>query len=399
MFKLGKLAIGITSTVLYLGITSFLTDVSTEAMLALLPAYLLMVLKIAPELVGVIEGIAESATAFLRLFSGALADIKGKRKLITTAGYALSNAVKPLMGLAYTWDSVLTIRVLDRVGKGIRTPPRDSMIADASVEGKVGRAFGVHRTLDQLGAVIGPLVAFALLPFLGYSGVFFSIAIPGGLAVLVIALFVKEPPMSAKLSRERLVKGFSKLFKGSFAYYMASVAAYSLASFSFIFVIYRASELAGLDPSTTVLLYALIQAFHVASGIPAGELFDRVGGVKAVAISYLTLTLCYLMLSLKLPALMVFLALAVYGLHKGFIETTQRAIIPSLVDPRYKSSAYGLYNTMVGAAILPSNILAGFLYSAFGGWAVFIFGTISSLLATALLLPITRRKASTSITA
>ena len=377
---------------LYLGLTSFLTDISSEAMLSLLPAYLLIVLGITPELVGLIEGIAESATSFLRLFSGALADIKGRRKLITTVGYALSNAVKPLMGLAYTWDSVLAIRVLDRVGKGIRTPPRDSMIADASVEGKVGRAFGVHRTLDQLGAVAGPLIAFALLPFLGYSGVFFSIAIPGGLAVLVLVFLVREPPMRVKPSKERFVKGFLGLFKGPFAFYMTSVAAYSLASFSFVFVVYRASELAGVDPSVTVLLYALIQVFHVVSGIPAGELFDRVGGVKAVVISYLTLTLCYSMLSHKLPALVAFLALAIYGLHKGFIETTQRAIIPSLVDPRYKSSAYGLYNTMVGAAILPSNILAGFLYSAFGGWAVFIFGTAASLLAAVLLLPIARQR-------
>lgn len=392
VFKLKKLAAGIPPTVLYLGMTSLLTDVSSEAMLALLPAYMFVVLNITPELVGLIEGVAESATSFLKLFSGALADIKGRRKLMAAAGYALSNSVKPLMGLAFSWDSVLAIRTLDRVGKGIRTPPRDAIIADASVEGRVGRAFGVHRSLDQLGAVIGPLVAFALLPFLGFSGVFLFTAVPGGLAVLVLAAFVKEPPARVLREKASYLRGLLKLFKGSFGFYMSSVLAYSLASFSFAFIIYRVSELTGVDPSTTALLYALIQVFHVLSGIPAGELFDRFGGLKAVALSYLMLMLAYLLLIYEVPLVIALLALATYGLHKGFVETTQRAIVPSLVDPAFKGSAYGLYNMMVGAAILPANLAAGFLYSSFGGWSIFAFGVVASLASLALLVPVARQR-------
>src|SRR5512137_1140030 len=169
MEKKEKILLGISTNILFLGLVSFFTDISTELVVAVLPTFLVLSLGATPEIVGAIEGAAESLTSFLRLISGAISDKTGKRKTLTVAGYGLSNFVKPLMGFVTSWPQVLILRMGDRVGKGIRTPPRDSIIADSTAEAKMGRAFGIHRTLDQLGAVVGPFLAFLLLIPLGYG--------------------------------------------------------------------------------------------------------------------------------------------------------------------------------------------------------------------------------------
>jgi Major Facilitator Superfamily. len=157
----------VTANVLFLGVVSFFTDISTEIVVAVLPTFLVLQLGSTPEIVGTIEGIAESTTSFLKLASGTISDRMGKRKSLVVIGYSISNVVKPLMGFSSSWAHVLGLRSADRVGKGLRTPPRDAIISDSAMEDRIGRAFGVHRTLDQLGAIVGPVIAFLLLVPIG----------------------------------------------------------------------------------------------------------------------------------------------------------------------------------------------------------------------------------------
>jgi hypothetical protein len=218
-----RLVLGISSNILFLGMVSFFTDISSELIAAVLPAFLFVTLGTSPEIIGTIEGAAESLTSFLKLASGVAADRTGNRKQLTVAGYSLSNFVKPLMGLVSSWPQVLALRMGDRIGKGIRTPPRDAMIADSTEECKMGAAFGVHRTLDQLGAVVGPLLAFALLAPLGFGGIFLLTIIPGSMAVAILFILVKEPKRRECTTKVTL-KGAKRIMDRAFSMYIGSAA-------------------------------------------------------------------------------------------------------------------------------------------------------------------------------
>jgi len=388
-----RLILGVSSNILFLGVVSFFTDVSTELIAAVLPAFLFVTLGTTPEIIGTIEGAAESLTSFLKLVAGVVADKTGNRKRLTIAGYSLSNFVKPLMGFVSSWPQVMALRMADRIGKGIRTPPRDAIIADCAEESKMGKAFGIHRTLDQLGAVVGPLLAFALLSPLGFEGMFLFTIIPGSIAVAVLFIFVKEPERRQSPNKTTL-KGASKIMNTTFSMYIGSATLYAVAAISYSFILLRGIEM-GLPTEYTVLVYAGIQVCHVIAGYPAGVISDRLGRVKAVQIGYALLFISFLTISLAPSTHIFVVGAALFGLHQGVVETSQRAIIPSLVPSEYKGTAYGVYNTAIGIVTLPTNLAAGFIFSALGSAATFGYGAAFAVVGSAAMA-LTQRRISKS---
>jgi len=374
-----KVLLGVSSNILLLGVVSFFTDISTELIMSVLPTFLVISLGASPEIVGTIEGIAESTTSFLRLISGAIADRTRKRKRLTVIGYAISNIIKPIMGFATSWWDVLALRIGDRIGKGLRTAPRDAMIADSS-DSRIGRSFGIHRTLDQLGAVVGPVLAFLLLIPLGYGGIFLFTAIPGAIAIAILVIFVKEPPSKTKPNKA-ILKNARAIMNRSFSMYIVSATLYAASAISYAFILLRAIEV-GIPAEMTALVYALIQIFHVFSGVPAGEISDRFGRIRAVQAGYLLLLAAFATIAFSTEPWTFLFGVILFGMHQGTIETSQRAVIPSLTKEEFKGTAYGVYNMAVGAVALPTNIAAGFIYASLGSQYAFLYGSILALFAS-----------------
>jgi MFS family permease len=307
---------------------------------------------------------------------------------LVVLGYGLSNAMKPLIAFATTWPQVLLLRVSDRVGKGIRTPPRDAIIADSTEEKVMGRAFGIHRTLDQLGAIVGPVLAFLLLIPLGYYWIFLFTAIPGVIAVSVLLKYVKEPPSKQSATKFTL-KGARGLLKGAFSMYLGSATLYSIAAFSYALVLLRGVNV-GIPPIFSPLIYAGIQVFHVLVSLPAGHLSDRFGRVRAIQLGYLLLFASFIVIALSSSPWMLILGAFLFGANQGVVETTQRAIVPSMVPAEFKGTAYGLYNMMIGIVTLPTNLVAGFLFQIDNSYA-FYYGAFFAILA-ALAMVVTQRR-------
>lgn len=383
MAQQGWRILGISSNIIFLGIVSFFTDISTEMVVAILPTFLVLNLGATPEIVGLIEGAAESLTAFIRLISGRLSDLTGKRKGLTTLGYSLSNAVKPLMGLVASWPQVMALRMGDRVGKGLRTPPRDAIIADSSEERHMGKSFGLHRTLDQLGAIVGPILAFLLLVPLGYNGIFILTIIPGVLAILVLLLFVKEPPKRVQGNNVTLHNA-REVMNRKFLFYIGSATLYAVSSISYAFILLRAIEI-GIPQEYSPLVYAAIQISHVATSLPAGEISDRFGRVKAVQLGYASLVLSFIIIATTSVPQVLMLGVVLFGINQGIVETSQRAIVPSLVPKDLKGTAYGVYNTAIGAVTFPTNLIAGFVFMTYGSAYAFIYGAAFGILASVMM--------------
>jgi MFS family permease len=378
-----KTLMGISTNILILGVVSFFTDIGSELVLAILPTYLVIMLGATPIIVGSIEGAAESITSFLKLVSGALADKTGKRKGLTVLGYGLSNAVKPLLGFASNWEGVLFLRMADRVGKGIRTPPRDAIIADSSEGGKMGRSFGMHRTLDQLGAVVGPLLAFVLLAPLGYEGLFLFTAIPGTIAVIILVVMVKDPLQRSGVTKYSF-KDTKKIMDRKYTLYLSSATLYSISAFTYALILLRALEL-GLPVIFIPLVYAAMQICHVVVSYPAGFFSDRFGRVRGVQVGYFALFLSFVFLALSVNIWLLLIGALLFGAHQGIVETNQRAMIPSLVPENLKGTAYGIYYTAIGLTNFPTNLIAALLFTISYTYA-FTYGAVFALMASFLMI-------------
>ncbi|MGI0037043.1 MAG: MFS transporter [Nitrososphaera sp.] len=371
-----------------LGLVSFFTDFSTEMVLGVLPFFIVTTLGASRALLGAIEGSAELVGYAFRMVSGSLSDKTGKRKVFVLTGYAVSTASKPFFAASTSWVDAFLVRAGDRVGKGIRTAPRDALIADSVSESRVGRAFGVHRTIDQLGAIVGPVAAFALLQFIDIRGVFLVSLIPGVIAVLVLVFFVKEVAVKRK-ERMPFLGNIAALIRGNRPLVLLLVIAgiFSLGAFNFSFILLRASDL-GVQESMIPLVYAVINISHTAIGIPSGIAADRIGKEKMLMIGFgIFLASSVLMISLSGNALYAYILAAVFGLYAGVSETVQRAVIPRYVASELRGTAFGIYNLVVGVCFFASNVLFGFLWDAYGlAAAVTYSSTISAIAISAMLL-------------
>lgn len=365
----------LSRTVIALGFVSLFTDIASEMVYTQIPIFLTMVLGAPKWVVGLIEGVAESTASLLRLVSGQISDKIGRRKPLTIAGYGLGAISKPLLFLAAGWPAVLALRFLDRVGKGLRTAPRDALIAEETPNALRGRAFGLHRAMDTTGALIGPLLGLWFLSQIPSASVgaqlrrlFLFAGLPGLLAVLTLLIFVRERRNTGpdeKTSREPR-KAFR--FRWSeldpvYRRFLIVTVIFNIGNSSDAFLILRASQL-GYSSRMLLWIYAAFNIVEAVMGYAAGVLSDRIGRKPLIVIGYGVFALVYLGLALidRHSSVFVWPLFLLYGVYYTLTQGTQRAFAADLADPAQRASHIGAYHTVVGLALLPASVIAGALF-------------------------------------
>jgi MFS family permease len=367
------------ATVIALGFTSFLTDVGSEMIFPLLPVFVAS-LGAAPAFLGLVEGVADATSSLLKLVSGYLADRTAKKPMVIF-GYATAAIVRPLAALATAPWHILAIRVTDRIGKGIRASPRDAMIAGSVEDHEAGRAFGYHRAMDHAGAVVGPLIATALLA-LGWEvrSVFWFALLPGVLSVLSLVV-VREPPAAPRpaASHESDRPAPAARLPGSLRGYLAILALFSLGNSSDAFLLLRAREI-GVSVTALPLLWTV---FHVAKLISAylgGDFADRVPRAKLIVSGWLVYALTYVGFGLATQGWQVWLLFIVYGSYYGLTEPAEKALVKQLAPALVQGRAYGFYNFIIGASAIPAGVLTGWLWQT---WSPLVALSAGALIAGA----------------
>jgi MFS family permease len=390
---------GLNPNVFFLGVVSLLTDVSSEMIFTLVPLFLCNVLGAATTVVGLVGGVSESTDAILRIFSGWLSDRVRKRKLLAVLGYSVSTIAKPFMYLATSWGSVLAIRFGDRLGKGIRTPSRDALIADSVSAQARGRGFGLHRAMDTTGAVLGLALAAVIIYFVQGGGLELSLktyqclivvgVVPAVLSVVVLLSFVherKSPSGAHHLPRIRLA-GFDTRFK----LFLIVMAIFTLGNSSDFFVILRAQNL-GASVIYVVLMLVLFNLTYAVTALPAGVLSDRLGRRRLIAAGWFIYALVYLGFALASEPWQVWLLFAAYGVYYGMVEGVARAFVADLVPVEKRGTAYGLYHGVVGLTLLPASLIAGWLWEAVNPAAPFLFGAALAFLGMVGIMGVVREQ-------
>ncbi len=371
--------------IIALGFVSLFTDISSEMVFGLLPLFLTGQLGASKTLLGLVEGTGEMLGHTSRLVSGTASDAIQKRKPLVLIGYSISAASKPFFGFAGSWTDVFSVRSADRIGKGIRTAPRDALISESVEDQKVGRAFGLHRSMDQVGAIIGPLVAFALFPFVGFHGIFYLSILPAAVAIVVLIFFVNDRPMSSKVRTSIMANLKKVLAQRRFVILLAIMAIFNVGAFNFSFVIIRASDL-GVPDGMVLIAYTVINAAHTIVGFPAGVLADRIGREKMLAISYGVFLASTILMVTSTTSNEAYLIAAVFGAYIGISETVQRALVPKYVsDDQIRGTAYGLYNMVIGVSFFAANIVFGFLLDSAGLTAATTYSIVTSGMAIVAL--------------
>jgi MFS family permease len=375
-----------------LGFVSFFTDMSSEMVFSLLPTFLLGLPGSSRAVLGLIEGTAEALSYALRAVSGFFSDKFRKRKIFILLGYALSNAVKPFFAVARVPFDVFVIRITDRVGKAVRTSPRDALLSESISEKRRGAAFGLHRTLDQAGAIVGPVVASTAMLILGFTirDIFLLSLIPGAIALFIILFLVKER-VSKSTSEFKLLEGVKSVLKGNFSLLLIIVGVFSLGAFDFSFVLLNAQE-SGIAGSLIPLVYAVVNVAHTAIAIPAGVLSDRVGKEKVMVFGYGIFLSTALLFLLPAGVYVALLVAVVYGAYVGIVETIQRALIPDYVEKNLKGTAYGIYYLVVGSAFFVSNAVVGTLWEYFGSSVASAYSVTLSAIAIIAMIVFVRKK-------
>ena len=372
-----------------LGLVSFFTDFSTEMVLGVLPFFIVSTLGASRALLGAIEGSSELTSYAFRMVSGSLSDKVGKRKVFVIAGYGLSTVTKPFFAASSSWIDAFVVRFIDRVGKGVRTAPRDALIADSVSESKVGRAFGMHRTIDQLGAIVGPIAAFGLLQIVDIRGIILLSLIPGAIAVLILVYFVKDVvTKKSAATRTTIISNIRNVIRGNRPFVLLLIISgiFGIGAFNFSFILLRASDL-GISENLIPLVYATINVAHTAIGLPSGILADKVGKEKVLIIGYSVFAASTaLMLVLSQNTLYAYILAAIFGLYIGISETVQRAVIPMYVASELRGTAYGLYNVVIGTTFFVANVVFGFLWDNSSLTAAVSYSMITAITAVAGML-------------
>jgi MFS family permease len=406
------------ANVFFISLVSLLNDASSEIIYPLLPVFLAGVLFASPAVIGVIEGAAESVSGLLKLFAGYYSDRWGRRKAPVVFGYALASFARPLLGFATSWQQVFAVRLTDRVGKGIRSAPRDAMIADSVSAAERGLAFGFHRAMDHAGAVLGPLIGYCLLILLTsdrnapthgeYERIFLTASVPALAAVLVAALVVRETggargersstrregksstdearsaagdaePMFAPPPRFSL-RGFDANFK----VFLFVLALFTLSNSSDAFLLLRARE-AGIRVGTIPLLWAALHATKVLSSLVGGDLSDRVGRKSLIVSGWLLYAAVYAGFAYVSAPWQAWALFLVYGVYFGLAEGAEKALVADLVGAEQRGTAFGLYNLALSIAVYPASLLMGALWQWRGASFAFLVSAVVGATAAALL--------------
>ncbi|HEV7797432.1 MAG TPA: MFS transporter [Pyrinomonadaceae bacterium] len=377
---------------------SLLNDASSEIIYPLLPVFLSLTLGASPGVVGLIEGAAESISSLLKLFAGHLSDRLGKRKAFVVCGYALSSFARPLLAFAASWQQVLAIRLSDRIGKGVRSAPRDAMIADAVRLQERGLAFGLHRAMDHTGAVIGPLIGYVVLlyfasnqiaPAAGDFKIIFLVAsVPALASVLVVSLFVRESSFQVRPGDPAVappVRFSLRGFDANFKRFLFILALFTLSNSSDVFLILRA-QTTGVSAPNTLLLWAAVHIVKVVSSIFGGDLSDRLGRRKLIVSGWILYAAVYAGFAFVSNQVSVWILFLIYGIYFGLAEGAEKALVADLVRPDQRGTAYGLYNLAFGITVLPASLLMGAVWDWRGPQTAFLLSAMLGATAALLLM-------------
>ncbi len=398
--SLSKLGMGVWG----LGFVSLLNDLSSEMIYPLLPVFLAgLVPGSAALYVGLMDGLGEAVSSLLKAWSGVLSDRLGKKKFLAVLGYGLSSLTRPLMALASAGWHVVGIRFLDRVGKGVRTSPRDSLLAACAPPEARGVAFGLHRVMDHAGAVAGPLLAVFIFMIAGGTAVLwhgegspsaaqmgimrsiFTIAfIPAAAAVFVLAMFVREAGTKVDKNKENVVEN-NISFDRAFWLFIVSVVLFALGNSSDLFLMLYAHRAAGIGPGGILLLWVFLHVFKMLAGIPGGRLSDVMGRRFAITAGWGVYFAVYVLFPFAGSALSVCVLLALYGIYYGLVEGAERALVADMAGKKSRGRAFGIYHAAVGLAALPASVLFGVLFTYAGPRVAFWTGALLAAAAAFVL--------------
>jgi MFS family permease len=361
----------------------------------LLPLFLVMKLGVTPAIVGMIEGIAESVASLLKVFSGALSDKLGRRKSIAIGGYSCSAFGKVFLIFATAWPSVLVSRVIDRLGKGIRTAPRDALIAESTDAGRQGAAFGLHRFMDAFGASIGILLSYHFIT--RYNGDFkivFAYSIIPAVLGVVFLFFAREKAKSPAQSKKGHLVNFSwRSLNPRLRAFLIVTVIFTLGNSSNEFLLLRAGNL-GFSAGGVILCYLTYKVLQSITSYPAGRISDVIGRRGMLVGGYLTYGLVYLGFAVAKTPSFLWLLFAAYGVYNGVTEGVEKALVSDIAPVDQKATLIGLHATLVGIGLLPASALAGLLWSVFGAAAPFYFGGVMGIAASAGLFLVLRGESS-----
>jgi MFS family permease len=376
----------IPSAIWALGFVSLLMDTSSEIIHALLPVYLVTSLGASMVTVGFIEGVAEATASITKVFSGALSDWWGKRKLLAVIGYGLAAFTKPIFPLAPSVSWLVAARILDRIGKGIRGAPRDALVADLAPAHLRGASFGLRQSLDTVGAFVGPALAIALmwLTANNFRTVFWVAVVPAFLAVALLVFAVNEPERPAGLRKVRSPLSIVELGRLGLAYWLVVGIAvvFSLARFSEAFLILRAQAV-GLPVMLVPLVLVLMNLVYAFAAYPAGALSDRVNRIFILSMGMASLVAADLVLAFTNGIEGVAVGVALWGLHMGFSQGLLATLVADVAPPELRGTAYGMFNLLSGLALLIASVLAGLLWESVGPEGTFLAGAAFTMLAFA----------------
>ena len=367
--------------IILLGITSLLTDISSEMVYPVLPVFLITTLGASPAILGLIEGIAESLASLLKVFSGYFSDKLKSRKPFTILGYAGSTVGKLFLYIASSWGVLLCGRIIDRLGKGIRTAPRDALIADSSKAGSRGAAFGLHRAMDTIGAALGVFLAYILV--IRYGGnlkpIFLFSLIPAFLGIFFL-FFVKEKKSEHGAKKEKLQFSWRSLDK-RLKLFLIFTFLFTLGNSSNQFLLLRAKN-SGVSLPQVILFYLVYNIVYALVAYPAAGLSDRIGRKKILVLGYLFYGLVYLGFALNQSLGFFWVLFGLYGLYMGFTEGAEKALITDISPVNLRATTIGSHATLVGIGLFPASFLAGILWKFFGPAAPFYFGAFMGIVSS-----------------
>ncbi|MDX9728023.1 MAG: MFS transporter [Bacteroidales bacterium] len=374
---------GYPRNILFTGLTSFLTDTSVKMIYSVMPMFL-MSIGASKASLGLIEGVAESTASLIKALSGFWSDKIGKNKPFMLVGYAISALILPLYAFVVSPMHVLILRFAERFGKGIRTAPRDSLIAGSVTNNETGRSFGLQKAMDNSGAIAGPLLAFAFLTLFpgDYRLIFMVAAIPAFIGIFVIIFGIKEVMKSkAELFHKFRFRDFSKRYY----LFLGIVFIFTLGNSTDALLLVKANE-AGIKVSFIPLVYLVTNSVAVIAAIPLGTLSDRVGKEKILIAGFFIYALVYYWFGRTSDTVAITLLFALYGLYSAATDGIQKAFVTDIIDKNKKGTGLGIYNAILGITLLPASIIAGFLYDSAGSAFPFYFGASMAFLAFLLMI-------------
>lgn len=394
MEKKEKTYFGISWNVLMLGFVSFLNDMSSEMIAPIVPSYLINILKVSKATSGFIMGLIESLSSLFKVIFGYISDKFQNRKLFVTLGYSLSTISKGALAFAQSWLSFLGLRVIDRVGKGVRTAPRDALIAESAQKGKTGKSFGFHRMMDTLGAVAGPLVAIGLLALFNSSGdvgtyrkIFLLSALPGLIGVLIVVFLVKDTGKEVK----KKIKGISALKSKNLRLFLLVIAIGALGRYSYAFTMWKAQEL-GYSVVQSLEFYALFNAIYAFSAYPIGIYSDKVSKKGIITVGFGIATLAALTFAYATNLETLIIGFVLYGFYMAIEDTIPRAYMADLAKEFEKGTVIGAYHTVFGIFVFPASLIVGYLWQNYSLEYGFLYAAFMSALAMLLMTLIKEEK-------